>query len=134
MKNMKNQSRCVVCGRFFLPHARVGSRQKTCDDIACRKKRKRMLEKEWHNKNPDYSKGCYGYTKAWRQAHPGYQKAWRDKRRREIKTQIHPQTRMQSVRLHLRLAPPIGEIKTQMFRLRQAGGQLWVDGSLMHPT
>ncbi len=131
---MKNQSCCVVCGRFFLPHARVVSRQKTCGVIACRKKRKSIQDEKWRDKNPDYFRGRSGYTKAWRQAHPGAQKVWRDTKGREMQVQIRPQTLMQSVRLHLRLIPPIGEIQVQMCRLRQAGGELWVDGSLMHPT
>jgi hypothetical protein len=93
-----------------------------------------VQEKSWRKRNPDYFHGRYQNTKAWRQAHPGYQKTWRAKKRREIQTQIRPPKPIQSIRLHLRLGLRVGEIQTQLCLVRQAGGDIWVDGSHMHPT
>ena len=132
---MTNQRNCAFCGRFFTPDVRVAARQKSCKEPSCQSKRKRVQEKIWREseQNAEYFKGRSANTKAWRVANPGHQKQWRAKKRREIQTQICPPTPMQSVRLHLRLGFPIGEIQTQFCLVRQDGKDIWVDGAHMHP-
>ena len=129
---MKNQKRCAICGQFFVPDVRVEQRQKNCSRMTCQSKRKRKQEKTWREANAKYFADRYEYTKAWRKDHPDHQKQWREAKRREIQTQIPPPRPIKSIRLHLRLPLPIGEIQTQFVCLRQAGGDLWVDGALMH--
>ena len=120
--------KCVLCGRFFEPDHRVGKRQKCCRAPECQKKRKKIQERAWKKRNPEYFKGFYAsYVKSWREGHPGYQKSLRCKTRREIKTQIRPESPMKSMRLHLRCKWPLGEIKTQLLQVTQAGRSIWVD-------
>ena len=103
--------------------------KKAAGGVECRKKRKRMQERAWKERNPDCFRDFYAsYVKPWREAHPEYQKRWRRKRGREIKTQIRPQTPMKSMRLHLRCKWPPGKIKTQFLRVTQVGQAFWVDG------
>lgn len=124
--------KCVSCGRFFEVDPRVGERQKCCGASECRKKRKRMQERAWKERNPDYFQGFYAsYVKPWREAHPEYQKRWRCKRQREIKTQIRPEAPIKSIRLHLRCKLRFDEIKTQLLRVTQTGQGFWVDGAGM---
>ena len=120
--------RCVLCGRFFEPDVRVGKRQKCCGSAECQKKRKKIQERSWKRRNPEYFQDLYAlYVKPWRLAHPDYQKARRRKRCREIKTQIRPLTPIKSIRLHLRCNWSFDEIKTQIMRVTQARGSIWVD-------
>jgi hypothetical protein len=59
--------RCLFCGLFFVPDPRVRERQKACQRDSCRKSRKRLAQKAWCEKNPDYFKGHYLlYVKPWR--------------------------------------------------------------------
>ena len=130
---MSNQSKCAFCGQFFIPDVRVGARQKSCTEPSCQIKRKKSQQKRWRTRNVGYFKERYANTKAWRQAHPDYQKQWRAKKRREIQTQIRPPAQVQSMRLHLRLLAPLGEIQTQFCLVKQSGSDIWVDGGAMHP-
>ena len=57
--------RCVICKRGFVPHPRLGNRQRTCGEAKCRH--------ELRLRN----------QAAWRKAHPGYFIAWRAKERAE---------------------------------------------------
>ena len=59
--------RCLFCGRFFIPDPRVGERQKACHRGECKKKRKRVAQRAWCDKNPGYFKDRYPYVKQWRQ-------------------------------------------------------------------
>jgi hypothetical protein len=61
----RRQRRCVICKKGFVPNARLGDRQRTCDEAKCRH--------ELRLRN----------QAAWRQAHPGYFIAWRAKERAE---------------------------------------------------
>jgi len=132
--------RCVSCGRYFAVDPRVGERQKCCRREGCRKKRKRLQERAWKERNPGYFEGHYvSYVKPWRAAHPGYQSRWRAqkrlrcKRADEIKTEMPSETPIKSMRIHLRCNWPWGEIKTQVLRVRQAGQAFWVDGVTTQP-
>ncbi len=45
---------CSVCGRWFTPNPRVGRRQRTCGDAACRKEQKRRTQAAWARRNRHY--------------------------------------------------------------------------------
>jgi hypothetical protein len=45
-----------VCKRWFRPDARLGDRQKTCGDAACKREWHRRKCAEWNKNNPDYAK------------------------------------------------------------------------------
>ena len=57
---------CAYCGRYFVPDARVGDRQKACGSLQCRQKRKQEAQSRWVEKNPGYFSGRYDYVKEWR--------------------------------------------------------------------
>jgi len=50
---------CRVCGKWFRPNPRVGSRQKTCGCPACKKEWHRRKSSEWNKKNSDHFKANY---------------------------------------------------------------------------
>lgn len=47
---MKRRRRCCVCDALFMPDARVGKRQRTCGDAACKAERHRQACKEWRER------------------------------------------------------------------------------------
>lgn len=47
---------CRVCKRWFKPDARLGDRQKTCGDAACKREWHRRKCAQWNEKNSDYAK------------------------------------------------------------------------------
>jgi hypothetical protein len=73
-----------MCGRFFIPHKNVGSRQQICLKDRCKKSFKRLNQKKWHDKNQDYFKGRYEYVKSWRAKNSKYQSYQRRKNKCEI--------------------------------------------------
>lgn len=130
-----NGKRCVSCGRYFEPDARIGERQKCCPAVECRKKYKRLRDREWRRRNPGYFQDRYEVVKAWRQEHPGYQSQWRAKKRlrdkmaHEIQVEIPPERPIKSMRLHLRCKLRLGEIQAQTLKVTQVGQAFWVDGA-----
>ena len=68
---------CEVCSRSFLPDARVGERQRVCQNLSCQQERKRRAQRNWLAQNPDAFAGRYEYLKDWLKAHPGYLKHYR---------------------------------------------------------
>lgn len=58
--------KCEYCGRYFKPDKRVKDRQKACQRIECRKKRKNSSQKNWCKNNLEYFKERYWYVKEWR--------------------------------------------------------------------
>jgi len=51
----KNRSKpCCICRKRFIPSPRLGERQKTCGEQACRTERKRRVQARWSRKNADY--------------------------------------------------------------------------------
>jgi hypothetical protein len=123
----RNTKRCDICQRYFRPDPRVGERQQACARTECQRKRKQRQEKRWREQHPD-AVATYEDVREWRKRNPNYQRQWRAKRRSEIKTQYRPQTPVKSIRLHLRVSQPLGEIKTQYFRVSRSGTGLWVNG------
>lgn len=47
---MKRRRRCCVCDALFMPDSRVGSRQRTCGEPACKAERHRVACKEWRDR------------------------------------------------------------------------------------
>ncbi len=45
---------CSICGRWFLPDARLGIRQRTCGSVECRAACKAKSQASWRKRNPDY--------------------------------------------------------------------------------
>ena len=58
MKRARHLSKrpCRVCKRWFKPDARLGDRQKTCGDAACKRESHRRKCAEWNEKNFEYAK------------------------------------------------------------------------------
>ena len=71
------KKRCKYCGALFIPHSRVGKRQKTCGSPSCKKAIKAENNAKWRAKNPDYYKGDYSRLKQWLTTHPRYLKQYR---------------------------------------------------------
>lgn len=92
-----NRKHCCCCGRIFIPHRRLGDRQKTCGREECKKTLNKESQKAWRVRNPECVKGRYPYIKAWRAKNPGYQRKWRSKRR-EIQNSIPDPSPMKSIR------------------------------------
>jgi hypothetical protein len=75
---MSNQKPvCCICSRPFVPHPKVGERQKICNRPECRKAHKKKNNAEWRRKNPEYFKNDYHRIKVWRDQHPDYLRQYR---------------------------------------------------------
>ena len=51
---MNKRRPCRICGRWFHPDPRVGSRQRACGKRACQKKRREKTQAAWRSENPEY--------------------------------------------------------------------------------
>ena len=71
------QKRCPYCRGLFIPHPKVGQRQKTCGHPFCQKALKRENNVRWRRRHPDYFRNDYPRLKAWLDQHPGYLKHYR---------------------------------------------------------
>lgn len=72
---MRRRKRCRYCGRLFLPHPAVGSRQKSCGAPECSRARRAEAQRKWVDANPGYFQGRYKpVVKPWLLEHPGYLK------------------------------------------------------------
>ena len=60
---MKKTKVCMVCKKSFIPDPRVGDRQKVCKNLHCQRQRKKLAQKQWLLKNPDYFKRRYPQLK-----------------------------------------------------------------------
>lgn len=130
MENRANaqQKRCAYCGRFFRPVCRVKDRQKSCDSLECRARRKKESQKRWVKANPGYFKGRYENTRQWRKAHPDYQRQWRA-RRGEIQDEIPPKSPVKTLRLVIPEKYLKGEIQNEIRLVRQCGCGFFVTGA-----
>lgn len=59
---------CEFCGRFFVPHPRVGERQRACFRQECQDARKQSAKRAWRERETacGYFAGRYAYIKEWR--------------------------------------------------------------------
>ena len=60
---MKKTKVCMICKKPFIPDPRVGDRQKVCKNLHCQRQRKKLAQKQWLLKNPDYFKRRYPQLK-----------------------------------------------------------------------
>jgi len=72
------RKKCPYCKSSFMPHPRVGNRQKTCGKPDCRKRLKAKNNKRWREENPDYFRNDYQRVKTWLDEHPDYLKTFRE--------------------------------------------------------
>lgn len=59
----KTAKTCIFCQDIFYPDRRVEKRQKVCDKLSCKLKRKSQSQQNWLKQNPDYFKGRYSQLK-----------------------------------------------------------------------
>lgn len=69
--------KCPYCKTNFIPHVKVGTRQKTCGSPECKKELKSGNNKRWRQKNPDYYRDDYPRLKEWLGQNPGYLNKYR---------------------------------------------------------
>ena len=69
--------RCQGCGRFFVPSARVGDRQRYCGRKACQRTRKRRWTREKLRRDEAYRVNHARAQRSWRERNPGYWKRYR---------------------------------------------------------
>ena len=127
----KRETCGIICSHSFIPHPKVGARQKTCGNPACQRIHKKNNNAQWRLKNPDYSKNDYtrvkacleknpGYLKRYRQAHPEYVQKNRDAQRRRDRTRklnldIQAKLNRQPAAIinQLEIAPPYSHLDIQ---------------------
>ena len=64
MKKARSRKRpCRVCGRWYVPDARLGDRQKTCGDPECQREWHKRKCAEWNKSNSDYFRVNYLHKK-----------------------------------------------------------------------
>lgn len=63
MQEKSHVSTCIICQESFVPHPRVGLRQKACRKLPCQLERKRRNQQAWLASEPDYFKGRYPQLK-----------------------------------------------------------------------
>lgn len=119
--------KCSFCGRFFRPDVRVGNRQKSCYQEACKKKRKKASQRNWIKANPEYFHGRYQEIRLWREKNPGYQREWRMKSR-EIQDKIPSLTSLATIRIVVPAKLLKGEIQDEFRLVRQCGCGFWLAG------
>ena len=50
---------CRICGKWFVPHPRLGERQKTCEATECQQRWHARKRAAWNRKNHSYFKEIY---------------------------------------------------------------------------
>ena len=68
---------CCICSASFIPHRKLGDRQKTCGDPECQRTLKRNNDARWRQNNPHYTRNDYPRVKAWLDQYPEYLKRYR---------------------------------------------------------
>lgn len=66
------RKKCRYCQTSFIPDSRVGHRQKTCGNPACKKVLKAESNARWRKENPDCCQNDYPRVKQWLEEHPDY--------------------------------------------------------------
>ena len=75
MENVKKE--CRYCGRWFVPDARVGHRQKRCFLEECRRAENRRKVRKYIACNPDIVESLRGKMRVWAKAYPHYWRLYR---------------------------------------------------------
>ena len=86
------KKRCLFCREWFEPYIPRAKIQKLCGASKCRRSLKRMLDRAWRRRDPQWRKNLQvqmrgwrrGYMRGYREDHPAYRarEAARMKRRR----------------------------------------------------
>ena len=73
------EQRCIICGKFInqSPKRGRGRLKEICDDIACKRKRKRDWQASKLRTDPDYRANQKAAQKQWNDTHPDYWKNYR---------------------------------------------------------
>lgn len=133
-KDIKGNSRCNFCGKYFRINIR-GRKRKHCGAPECKHKTKLEAQHSWSKRNPDYFTGRYEYLKQWRQKNPKYQMAWRKGRRAgEIQEKKDGSNRVLELRFILPAEKIKCEIQEKMIFERQSGGVYRLTGQMTRDT
>ena len=131
---MNRQKNCKYCGRFFILDYRVKDRQVSCFREICQSKRKKKSQESWLADNPDYFKGRYPNTEAWREQCPGYQKQWRAQKRSEIQDEIPSSKPVKSIRIVVPVKWLKDEIQDEIILARRCQCGFYVTGRGVQDT
>jgi hypothetical protein len=107
--------KCPYCKTQFVPHPKVGKRQKICGKPACKAALKSDNNRRWRQRNPGHYRNDYsrlkdwlgqnpGYLKEYRESHPEYVKKNRDAqrvrdRRKKLRLDIQAQLKKQASKI-----------------------------------
>ena len=74
--------RCLYCGRWYVPYARMATRQKCCGRAVCHRKHQRVMDRAWRQRDPAWQLARQAKVRVWaaachywlryRAQHPGY--------------------------------------------------------------
>ncbi|MBT7716312.1 MAG: hypothetical protein HN745_31695 [Deltaproteobacteria bacterium] len=116
--------KCPYCKTQFTPHPKVGNRQITCGEPACKTDLKSDNNGKWRQKNPDYHRD-YPRVKGWLEQKPGYLKGYRESHPEYVEKNREAQ-RVRDRRKKLRL-----DIQAQLKRQTpEITNQLWETSNL----
>jgi len=116
---------CPYCQTHFTPHVKVGKRQITCGEPACKAALKSDNNRKWRQRNPDYYSNGYSRLKDWLEQKPGYLKEYRESHPEYVKKNREAQrVRDRRKKLHL-------DIQAQLKRqIPEITNQLWESSNL----
>ncbi len=116
---------CPYCKTHFTPHPKVGERQITCGEPACKAALKSDNNRKWRQRNPDYYNKGYSRLKDWLEENPGYLKRYRGSHPEYVKKNREAQ-RVRDRRKKLRL-----DIQAQLKgQIPEITNQLWESSNL----
>jgi hypothetical protein len=111
---------CPYCQCSFIPNPKVGPRQKTCGNPACKKALKIENNLRWRQENPDCCHPDYPRVKEWLDQHPGYLQRFRQSHPQYVQKNRQAQRlRDRRKKLHLDIQ---AQIKDQLPEITE---QLW---------
>ncbi len=117
--------KCLYCKTQFTPNPRVGERQITCGEHACKAALKSDNNRKWRKRNPDYYRDQYPRVKEWLEKKPEYLKKYRESHPEYVEKNLEAQ-RVRDRRKKLRL-----DIKAQLKeQLPEITNQLWESANL----
>ena len=116
---------CPYCKTQFIPHPKVGKRQKICGEPACKSALKADNNRKWRERNPDCHCDDYPRVKEWLEQKPGYLKNYRENHPEYVKKNREAQrVRDRRKKLHL-------DIQAQLKRQApEITNQLWESPNL----
>lgn len=77
-KRRRKKKHCAICKKFFNPIHRLGVRQITCGDSACRNERKKRYDSSWHRRNRDlHNQEISDWFREHRQERKEYMRSYR---------------------------------------------------------